>query len=612
MSDIDLIECEFDEYLRDSSARYGLVIDGEWGSGKTHFFDARLRPKVVAARMKVLYVSAFGISQKDDLRLALLYAAHPILKSGAAEVVGSLLMSFARSLGGTIELVGKLEARIGKDVLICVDDLERADPEALISLLGILNLYVEHKKCKLLVLCDEGRVSSNAQDIRTQYLEWREKLIGRSYRFHPSVERQCSVAVEIVGADLQTRGWLTSNRATAFQEIAQIADCRNLRALCHALTSYARFNTTREAAEIEFTEEREVVAFATIVALSLVFAKSKVRAERLWPLFRDQSYMELWRAVRANEQDIDEFRAKYGGPTGKNLLTIPSAYRIVVEGLISPTDLKSELLELYPDGEISAFDIVTTASSKVDDATFSKALDETVRMLHDGEVTKLEQIARLSYALFFLAERGVLKISQDDLKAAFLFAIELAEKAPNFVRDDSITTGTYDAAFPNPVGEDHVQVVASLKRSMEFRARMKYENEKSSLFELLSAGRIAEFATALHSTSSLVRSASLFEPKSARPIIDAISRAIAKGPESGGPDVSTLCDAIRTRYLQSPELMRSEWQFVFEFARLLREIHQGPEFRRNFPKSSLSMDSIIALADAENARQTGAQSSVPT
>ena len=61
------IEKEIFRYIQDESYNYAVLIDGEWGSGKTYFVKNVLLKKIESNEKRVLYVSLYGISNIQEL-----------------------------------------------------------------------------------------------------------------------------------------------------------------------------------------------------------------------------------------------------------------------------------------------------------------------------------------------------------------------------------------------------------------------------------------------------------------------------------------------------------------------------------------------------------------
>ena len=64
--------------------------------------------------------------------------------------------------------------------MLCFDDLERASIP-IREMMGYINQYVEHKRVKTLILCNEDAIDSG---MREDYRKFKEKLIGQTIQFH--------------------------------------------------------------------------------------------------------------------------------------------------------------------------------------------------------------------------------------------------------------------------------------------------------------------------------------------------------------------------------------------------------------------------------------------
>ena len=62
----DLVESILD-YIRADYTDYAIMINGEWGSGKTYFWNHKIRNKIESMslngkRYRTIYMSLYGIS----------------------------------------------------------------------------------------------------------------------------------------------------------------------------------------------------------------------------------------------------------------------------------------------------------------------------------------------------------------------------------------------------------------------------------------------------------------------------------------------------------------------------------------------------------------------
>lgn len=178
-----------DYYLDDAPpGERAVLINGPWGSGKTHFIQAYMaerdqRRKVLEPLSRShLYVSLYGVRSTAEIEDRVFAAAHPALSSWPV----ALMASAAKRAGNTF-LGGKLLADEDgatvrralmqlDDAALVFDDLERAGMPVN-DVLGFINGFVEHRKVKTILLASETDIPDAAT-----FQARKEKLIGFTLR----------------------------------------------------------------------------------------------------------------------------------------------------------------------------------------------------------------------------------------------------------------------------------------------------------------------------------------------------------------------------------------------------------------------------------------------
>ena len=134
-------------YVRDENAKYAILIDGTWGSGKTYLYENYLVDAIDSVevgkneRKQNVYISLYGISSIDSLAKQLItnyliYVkgnGNKLVKKGLkplAGIIGIASSAFSFSIGpistDLSNVFEKIEGSIDvKDMVICFDDLER-------------------------------------------------------------------------------------------------------------------------------------------------------------------------------------------------------------------------------------------------------------------------------------------------------------------------------------------------------------------------------------------------------------------------------------------------------------------------------------------------------
>ena len=166
------------DYVLASNTDYAIMIDGEWGAGKTWYWDNVLTQQIKAiptkdntedkpSMYKVAKISLFGVSSVDDLRIKIFeetstFFANKYVKTGAkftgmiVNKVAGIFNVSETSAKDVSDLLSEFSVNLDHYVL-CFDDLERIKTELLIELLGYINTLVEHDKVKVVFICKISR-----------------------------------------------------------------------------------------------------------------------------------------------------------------------------------------------------------------------------------------------------------------------------------------------------------------------------------------------------------------------------------------------------------------------------------------------------------------------
>lgn len=178
-------------YLKDESYNYAVLIDGEWGSGKTFFANRTLteaineQEKQLETNRSVKYISLYGCKNMTDVQENVAWsfaedARQKIQKKvkwgdTAEKITGNFVLT-SQKIGNVIMkkfLSGESLYEISTDWLnlgsfiFIFDDLERCDCP-INEVLGFFNELVEHENTKVIIIANEKELSDIAE---TQYLE---------------------------------------------------------------------------------------------------------------------------------------------------------------------------------------------------------------------------------------------------------------------------------------------------------------------------------------------------------------------------------------------------------------------------------------------------------
>lgn len=176
----DLVESILD-YIRADYTDYAIMINGEWGSGKTYFWNNKVRKKIDSLKLNgkqytTIYMSLYGISNLEDIsKKIFIETTHLMdknLKKYMAQTGQSSIPEYAKTgldmanLFGVTQNGDKIDYEkffSTEDKVLCFDDLERANVDV-IDILGYINNFVEHDHIKTIIICNEKELSTKLKN----------------------------------------------------------------------------------------------------------------------------------------------------------------------------------------------------------------------------------------------------------------------------------------------------------------------------------------------------------------------------------------------------------------------------------------------------------------
>ncbi|MEG0872432.1 MAG: P-loop NTPase fold protein [Clostridia bacterium] len=151
----DLVDSICD-YVRKPYTDYAVMLNGEWGSGKTYFWNNKLRSRLEAIKVngkkyKTIYMSLYGINSLEEISKKIFIETNPMISKTLKKFVdtrqGNLIPEYVKTGLDMANLFGNMNFNSDKldfsklfsidDKILCFDDLERAN----VDVIDILRLY---------------------------------------------------------------------------------------------------------------------------------------------------------------------------------------------------------------------------------------------------------------------------------------------------------------------------------------------------------------------------------------------------------------------------------------------------------------------------------------
>ena len=181
----ELVESILD-YVKADYTDYAIMINGEWGSGKTYFWNNKIRNKIDSLNVNgkkysTIYMSLYGISNLEDISKKIFIETTQLMDKNMKKYMAShdrtIIPEYAKTgldmahFFGTKQNNEKIDYSqffSTDDKVLCFDDLERANVDV-IDILGYINNFVEHDHIKTIIICNEKELSTKLKSSNLEF-----------------------------------------------------------------------------------------------------------------------------------------------------------------------------------------------------------------------------------------------------------------------------------------------------------------------------------------------------------------------------------------------------------------------------------------------------------
>ena len=164
-------------YVRSDYTDYAIMINGEWGSGKTYFWNNQIKKKIESLKLngkryRTIYMSLYGISNLEEISKKIFIETTQLMDKNLKKYMSTheqtTIPEYAKTgldmanffgVSSTGEKIDYEEFFATEDKVLCFDDLERANVDV-IDILGYINNFVEHDHIKTIIICNEKELAT--------------------------------------------------------------------------------------------------------------------------------------------------------------------------------------------------------------------------------------------------------------------------------------------------------------------------------------------------------------------------------------------------------------------------------------------------------------------
>ena len=478
----DLVESILD-YVRADYTDYAIMINGEWGSGKTYFWNNKIRNKIDSLtfngkKYTTIYMSLYGISNLEDISKKIYIETTQLMDKNMRKYMNShdktSIPEYAKTGLDMAHFFGAKQNgdKIDydqffstDDKVLCFDDLERANVDV-IDILGYINNFVEHDHIKTIIICNEKELatklkSSNLEmktfiatylldkegelqnvdkplverigekieyvfDKANDYERIKEKLIGETFEYAPQFSYIINGLLIRYESNPELIRFLREHTNLITNTFIK-SGTRNLRILKHALNDFKKiFETVNKFYPNTNLRVLQTMLIFTI-AVSFEIKAGKITKDKFVNINTNEEYKAILvssRVLMDNRQFyIKEFDNNY-------YFNFKSEYRyfkfieVYVRTRIFDMKIFKDDMEMI----IQTIDteklpgykrLLTEEYWKISDDQFPDVIDEVIDNINNGDLRLIDIVKLFAYFSYF-SKRHLIDYDMPQIKKIFL------------------------------------------------------------------------------------------------------------------------------------------------------------------------------------------------
>ncbi|WP_392423094.1 P-loop NTPase fold protein [Edwardsiella piscicida] len=420
--------------------KYAVLVKGEWGVGKTHLI------KNILKEDQRFYVSLFGLTTIQEVHSAVFVKMYPNrsrFKSffnwfgNSSMKANDITLALGPLVGNIANAL--IKERVDNSKPIIFDDLERCNINRE-DLFGAINKYVEHHKCKVIIIAHDDKLNDELTDKK-------EKIIGQVIKVTPNIENALNQfisksktprSVELI-KDIIYKSFLAS-------------ECKSLRILdyiindCTRLLSCIPYNLHKNTTLLS-------ELFTLFTALNINYRMGKLKESEI----NSRNTAIYYGKIDGSTSDIfDEIKEKYNNNKvllilNSDLLSNEVLIDTISNGIYQKNKIKESIdssryfiqyKEKRPWLTIMNFDSHTTRE-------IDNALEELYTQFDEMQIIETGEIQHAINLLFMLSDANHIDQTIDEIYSFFSEYVKKLQKNNKFPPADIGTrhTPTQDSAY---------------------------------------------------------------------------------------------------------------------------------------------------------------------
>ena len=540
----DLVESILD-YVRSDYTDYAVMINGEWGSGKTHFWNHKVKNKIESLKLNgkkytTIYMSLYGISNLEEISKKIFIETTQLMDKNLRKFMRSkgqgTIPEYAKTgidmanLFGVTENGNRLyygEFFSTDDKVLCFDDLERANVDV-IDILGYINNFVEHDHIKTIIICNEKelatKLKSNNLEMKTfiatylldkqgeldkndkpmvekiqdkieyvfdkanDYERIKEKLIGETFEYAPQFDYIINGILMRYENDSELIRFLRENTKLIINTFHK-SGTRNLRILKHALNDFKKIYemVNKSYPNTNYRVLQTMLIFT--IAISFEIKAGKITKEKFVNIQDNEEY----KAVLVSSRVLMDNRQFYIKEFDNNYYyNFKAEYRFFkfIEYYVRTRIFNMKLFKDNMDTIINTVDmeklpaykrLLTEEYWKIPDDQFNGVIEEIEENVKAGELELIDIVKLYAYFSYF-SKKNLIQLDLRTIKSEFFNGMNIASLKSKYC--ENVEEEMSKIAISD-VGEDMNEILAHFNELNKQLLDKKYKEMAEEIFKCI-------------------------------------------------------------------------------------------------------------------------------
>ncbi|WP_455425818.1 hypothetical protein [Dryocola sp. LX212] len=399
------------------------------------------------------YISLFGLSSLEDIYTSVYAAMHPRkakIKStinnhkdvdvGAAGIslsIGNLSAGLANTL---------MRENVLKDKIIIFDDLERSSLEP-DEILGAINKYVEHHKCRVIAIAHDEKIKKGLTDTK-------EKVFGVTLRVTPQIDK----VFDVITNDFRFE-YIRNNFKNLIVEIFNNSESKSLRILKHIINDTVRLIDCLKKKHTDNTAAMKDL-LAIFVSLNIECRTGYLKRndiENRKKLIHDFELSQLGNLEEEKEEVIEPkislIQSKYKTINfSSSVASDSSLINALFNGYYDSDEFNLSLDNsvYFIEGEVSPNWLIIYSFDKLDSDTVNTAIEMFLKEFDAKHFRDIGEILHAFHIKFLLSHKGVTENSFDDVE------VECQDYIIDLITNNNLKDITEDRFFYTHLSDNYL------------------------------------------------------------------------------------------------------------------------------------------------------------